>query len=187
MAQYRLEVQTIQRSAGRSAVAAAAYRSGDRLIDERLAMEFDFGAKGDIEFAAIMAPTDAPAAFGDRQTLWNAAEAAENRKDAAPARELLVSLPHELDFVQRRALVEAFVAASRTLTVVTPDGATVMTAVVPDWLIVSRLPGWVAEFPVMASPELASAPVLIVNAVWVVTVPPVYVAAPVAAIVMRVT
>lgn len=110
MAQYRLEVQTIQRSAGRSAVAAAAYRSGDRLIDERLAMEFDFGAKGDIEFAAIMAPADAPAAFGDRQTLWNAAEAAENRKDAVPARELLVSLPHELDFGQRRALVEAFVA-----------------------------------------------------------------------------
>ena len=102
MAQYRLEVQTIQRSAGRSAVAAAAYRSGDRLIDERLAMEFDFGAKGDIEFAAIMAPADAPAAFGDRQTLWNAAEAAENRKDAVPARELLVSLPHELDFGQRR-------------------------------------------------------------------------------------
>ena len=66
MAQYRLEVQTIQRSAGRSAVAAAAYRSGDRLIDERLAMEFDFGAKGDIEFAAIMAPADAPAAFADR-------------------------------------------------------------------------------------------------------------------------
>ena len=110
MAQYRLEVQTIQRSAGRSAVAAAAYRSGDRLIDERLAMEFDFGAKGDIEFAAIMAPADAPAAFGDRQTLWNAAEDAEKRKDAVPARELLVSLPHELDFAQRRALVEAFVS-----------------------------------------------------------------------------
>ena len=58
MAQYRLAVQTIQRSAGRSAVAAAAYRSGDRLIDERLAMECDFGSKGDIEFAAIMAPAD---------------------------------------------------------------------------------------------------------------------------------
>ena len=110
MAQYRLEVQTIQRSAGRSVVAAAAYRSGDRLIDERLAMEFDFGAKGDIEFAAIMAPADAPAAFGDRQTLWNAAEDAEKRKDAVPARELLVSLPHELNFAQRRALVEAFVS-----------------------------------------------------------------------------
>ena len=79
MAQYRLEVQTIQRSAGRSAVAAAAYRSGDRLIDERLAMEFDFGAKGDIEYAAVMAPDHAPASFSDRQTLWNAAEDAERR------------------------------------------------------------------------------------------------------------
>ena len=56
MAQYRLAVQTIQRAAGRSAVAAAAYRSGARLVDDRLAMEFDFAAKDDIEFAAIMTP-----------------------------------------------------------------------------------------------------------------------------------
>ncbi len=110
MAQYRLAVQTIQRAAGRSAVAAAAYRSGSRLIDERLAMEFDFAAKDDVEYAAIMTPEAAPAAFQDRQTLWNAAEKAEGRKDAVPARELLLSLPHELDAQQRRALVRDFVA-----------------------------------------------------------------------------
>lgn len=69
----------MQRSAGRSAVAAAAHRAGDRLIDERLAMEFDFGSKGDIEFAATLEPDDAPAAFGDRQTLWSAAEDAAMR------------------------------------------------------------------------------------------------------------
>ena len=110
MAQYRLAVQTIQRAAGRSAVAAAAYRSGARLIDERLAMEFDFAAKEDVEYAAILTPESAPAAFQDRQTLWNAAENAERRKDAVPARELLLSLPHELDFQQRRALVRDFVS-----------------------------------------------------------------------------
>jgi len=110
MAQYRLEVQTIRRSAGRSAVAAAAYRAGDRLIDERLAMEFDFAGKGEIEFAMVMAPAGAPSSFESRQALWNAAEAADGRKDAVPAREILISLPHELDFVQRRGLVEAFVA-----------------------------------------------------------------------------
>jgi hypothetical protein len=110
VAQYRLAVQTIQRAAGRSAVAAAAYRSGARLVDDRLAMEFDFAAKEDIEFAAIMAPADAPAGYQDRQTLWNAAEAAERRKDAVPARELLLSLPHELDFQQRRELVRDFVS-----------------------------------------------------------------------------
>src|SRR3546814_13979678 len=73
-------------------------------------MEFDFGSKGDIEFPAVMAPAAAPASFGDRQTLWNAADAAERRKDAVPARALLVSLPPEIAFEQRRALVQAFVA-----------------------------------------------------------------------------
>jgi hypothetical protein len=91
-------------------VAAAAYRSGARLVDERLAMEFDFAAKEDIEFAAIMTPENAPAAFQDRETLWNEAEKAEGRKDAVPARELLVSLPHELDFNQREELVRDFVS-----------------------------------------------------------------------------
>ncbi|HEY5106153.1 MAG TPA: MobQ family relaxase [Caulobacteraceae bacterium] len=110
MAQYRLAVQTIQRAAGRSAVAAAAYRSGARLVDDRLAMEFDFAAKDDIEFAAIVTPADAPAAYVDRQTLWNAVEMEERRRDAVPARELLLSLPHELDFKQRQDLVREFVS-----------------------------------------------------------------------------
>jgi hypothetical protein len=105
-----MAVQTIRRAAGRSAVAAAAYRSGQCLIDERLAMEFDFAAKEDIELAEIMAPDATPAAFRDRELLWNAAEAAERRKDAVPTRELLISLPHELSFEQRRELVRDFVA-----------------------------------------------------------------------------
>jgi hypothetical protein len=90
-------------------VAAAAYRSGASLTDERLAMEFDFANKDGIEHAEILAPSDAPAAYLERQTLWNAAEAREGRKDAVPARDLLVALPHELDFQQRRELVRAFV------------------------------------------------------------------------------
>jgi hypothetical protein len=110
VASFLCQVQTIQRSAGRSAVAAAAYRSGDRLIDERLAMEFDFAAKEGIEHAEILLPENAPAGFKDRAALWNAAELRELRKDAVPAREVLLALPHELDFDQRRELVRAFVA-----------------------------------------------------------------------------
>lgn len=109
MASFLCQVQTIQRAAGRSAVAAAAYRSGAALVDERLAMEFDFANKDGIEHAEIMAPEAAPAALQDRERLWNAAEAAETRRDGVPARELLVALPHELDFEQRRELVRAFV------------------------------------------------------------------------------
>lgn len=114
MASFLAQVQTIQRSAGRSAVAAAAYRSGQALVDERLAMEFDFAGKGGVEFSEILVPASAPAAFLDRQTLWNAAEKREARKDAVPAREILLALPHELDFEQRRALVRAFVAEHLT-------------------------------------------------------------------------
>ncbi len=110
MAQYRLAVQTIQRGAGRSAVAAAAYRAGVGLVDDRLAMEFDFAAKEAIEHTEVLAPGYAPAAIADRGILWNAAEKADRRKDAVPAREVLLSLPHELDFGQRRELVRDFVA-----------------------------------------------------------------------------
>lgn len=109
MASYLLRVQTIQRAAGRSAVAAAAYRAGERLVDERLAMEFPFDGKGGVEFSEVRLPDGAPRAYADRETLWNAAEKAEARKDAVPAREVLVALPHELDFEQRRALVRDFV------------------------------------------------------------------------------
>ena len=114
MASFLCQVQTIQRSEGRSAVAAAAYRSGQALTDERLAMDFDFAAKDGVECAEILAPAGAPAAYQDRQTLWNAAEKSEKRKDAVPARELLLALPHELTFEQRRELVRAFVAEQLT-------------------------------------------------------------------------
>jgi hypothetical protein len=109
VAQYRLSVQTIQRALGRSSVAAAAYRATERLQDERLAMEFDFSKKERAEHTEIMLPQGAPAAFADRETLWNAAEACERRKDAVPAQEILLSLPHELNLDQRRELVRDFV------------------------------------------------------------------------------
>ena len=111
MALFLCQVQTIQCSAGRSAVAAAAYRSGDFLIDDRLAMGFDFASKDGIEHTEIMAPANAPAAHLDRRTLWNAVEFSESRKDSVPAREVLIALPHEFDFAQRRELVREFVSA----------------------------------------------------------------------------
>jgi hypothetical protein len=110
VAQFRLEVQAIKRSEGRSAVAAAAYRSASRLKDDRLEMVFDYAAKGGVMASGVMAPEDAPPAFLDRETLWNAAEAADRRSDSRTAREVLVSLPHELDDAQRHALLRAFVA-----------------------------------------------------------------------------
>src|SRR6185312_12232976 len=98
-------VQLLSRSAGRSVIAAAAYRSGALLADNRLGQDFDFtGKRAGVAYTAILAPEHAPAALLDREGLWNAAEKADARRDAAPAREILVALPHELTDDQRREL-----------------------------------------------------------------------------------
>jgi hypothetical protein len=110
MALYRLEVQGIQRAQGRSVVAAAAYRAGAALYDQRLEMAFDYTARGGIEHTEIVAPEGAPVALLERHGLWNAAELADKRSDSRPAREILLALPHELNAEQRLALVRAFVA-----------------------------------------------------------------------------
>jgi hypothetical protein len=109
LAIYRLSVQTIQRNAGRSAVAAAAYRAGVALADERLGMTFDFRRKDGVEHREVMAPAGTPEHLLDREALWNAAERADRRKDSVPAREILIALPHELNAEQRRDLVRDFV------------------------------------------------------------------------------
>jgi hypothetical protein len=107
---YSLRVQTIGRAEGRSVIAAAAYRSGTSLADERLAMDFDFTKKRPgVAHAVVMAPENAPAEYLDRERLWNAAEKADSRKDSVPAREILIALPHELSADARRQLVETFV------------------------------------------------------------------------------
>lgn len=112
MAQYRLEVKAIKRAEGRSSVAAAAYRAATVLRDERLEMVFDYSRKQGVAFTGIMAPDAAPIAYSDRENLWNAAEAADKRIDSRPAREILISLPHELTDDQRHDLVRAFLAES---------------------------------------------------------------------------
>ena len=109
MATYRLSVSTVSRSTGRSAVAAAAYRSATRLTNERDGRTHDYRGRGrDVLARGILVPDHAPAWAGDRAQLWNAAEAAENRKNSVTARELQLSLPHELTHAQRLELVREF-------------------------------------------------------------------------------
>jgi hypothetical protein len=109
MAVYRCEAQIIGRSSGRSATAAAAYRSASRIVDERTGLVHDYTRKGGVLLSEIVAPADTPAWMLDRAKLWNGVEAVEKRKDAQLSRELLLNLPHELDDAARRELVLAFV------------------------------------------------------------------------------
>src|SRR5690606_12327615 len=108
---YHFSVQVIGRASGRSAVAAAAYRAGERLHDERLARDHDFRAKSGVEHSEIMLPEGEPARFSDRETLWNEVEATEKRKDAQLAREVEFSIPREMDKVQGIELARDFVQA----------------------------------------------------------------------------
>ncbi|WP_256678634.1 MobA/MobL family protein, partial [Pseudomonas sp. FSL R10-2189] len=87
------------------AVAAAAYRSGSELVDERTGLVHDYTRKGGVVSAEIIAPDGGSA---ERGALWNAAELAENRKDSRTAREWIVALPAELDAGQRRELAVSF-------------------------------------------------------------------------------
>ncbi len=112
MAQFRLSAQVISRKDGRSAVAAAAYRAGERLHDERLDMSFDYERRDGVEHTEIMLPEGAPERFRDRHALWNEVEAIERRADAQVAREVQLSLPHELTFEQRQELVREYVQSA---------------------------------------------------------------------------
>ncbi|PKQ00445.1 MAG: Ti-type conjugative transfer relaxase TraA [Alphaproteobacteria bacterium HGW-Alphaproteobacteria-13] len=111
MAIYHFSVQVIGRGAGRSAVAAAAYRAGERLHDERLDRDHDFRAKSGVEHSEIMLPEGAPERFADRATLWNEVEAGEKRKDAQLAREVEFSIPREMDKAQGIELARDFAQA----------------------------------------------------------------------------
>ena len=108
MAIYHLSVKAVSRSAGRSATAAAAYRAGEKIVDERTGEIHDYTRKGGVESADIVLPDGAPEWATDRAKLWNAAELAEKRKDACVAREFEVALPSELSPTERRRLALDF-------------------------------------------------------------------------------
>ncbi|ODU30006.1 Ti-type conjugative transfer relaxase TraA [Sphingopyxis sp. SCN 67-31] len=111
MAIYHFSVQVIGRGQGRSAVAAAAYRAGERLHDERLDRDHDFRAKSGVEHSEIMLPEGAPERLSDRETLWNEVETGEKRKDAQLAREVEFAIPREMDKAQGIELARDFVQA----------------------------------------------------------------------------
>ncbi len=109
MAVYRFSASIIGRSGGRSATAAAAYRAAEKIVDERTGEIHDYSRKGGVIHSEIMVPENTPEWMTDRQQLWNAVEAVEKRKDSQLAREILLSLPHELTADERRDLVRDFV------------------------------------------------------------------------------
>lgn len=108
MAIYHFSVQVIGRNSGRSAVAAAAYRSAECITNEWDGVTHDFRRKNWVEFKEILLPEHVPESLKDRKTLWNAVEAAEKSKSAQLAREFELALPKELPHERQIELLETF-------------------------------------------------------------------------------
>ncbi|MBL4571453.1 MAG: MobA/MobL family protein [Gammaproteobacteria bacterium] len=108
MASYHLSVKTVKRSAGQSATASAAYRSGESIACEREGRVHDYTAKQGIAETFILAPDDTPSWVQDRAALWNAAEARETRRNSVTAREWELALPSEVSDQDRSQIARDF-------------------------------------------------------------------------------
>lgn len=114
MALFSWSMQIIKRSAGRSVIAASAYRAGERLHDERQNITHDYSHRSGVDHTEILLPADAPGWCDEltREKLWNQVEAAEKRKDAQTARELRIMIPRELDPPDRITVVRDYLERS---------------------------------------------------------------------------
>lgn len=110
MAIFHLSVKTVSRSTGRSAVAAAAYRTGDTLTNERDGRQHDYANRTGVDESFIIAPVGCEWAH-NRSALWNAAEQAEKRSNSVTAREYVLALPAELDAKDRADLARSLASA----------------------------------------------------------------------------
>ena len=97
MAIYHNEVKMITRGEGRSACAASAYISCSAIYHDYDGIQHDYTRKSGLVWEQVFLPSMALVAWQDRETLWNAVEAAEKEKDNRLGREHVVALPIELD------------------------------------------------------------------------------------------
>lgn len=105
---YHMKTKVVKRSEGRSAVAAASYRSGQSLRDRSTERTHDYPRSGGEVSSWIEASEDAPEWAREREELWNRVEEAETRKDSQVAREVQVGIPKELDRDQQDDLVRGY-------------------------------------------------------------------------------
>ena len=109
MAIYHLEAKMVSRGAGRSAVAAAAYLSCSRMLNEYDGVQHDYTRKQGLAWQAVFLPPMALPEWQDREKLWIAVEEAEKTKDSRLAREFVAALPVELSRQQQIALLQNFI------------------------------------------------------------------------------
>ena len=102
------EISIVQRSQQQSAVAAAAYQSGEKLFCEYDQEVKHYPEKRGIVHNEILLPANAPPEYADRNTLWNAAEAVEKQWNSQLARRWVLTIPREIPPDQYAVLVREF-------------------------------------------------------------------------------
>ncbi|MCI9448545.1 MAG: MobA/MobL family protein [Lachnospiraceae bacterium] len=109
MAIFHCSVKIIGRSKGKSAIAAAAYRAGEKLYDRETGLTHDFTRKGGVVHREILLPDHAPKEYLDRQTLWESVTKVEKKSNAQFAREVEVALPMEFSRELQLAVIWDYV------------------------------------------------------------------------------
>ena len=105
---FHFHVTQIKRSAGQSAVAAAAYRAGEKLHSKYYGEDSDYTRKGGVICSEILLPSHAPPEYADRETLWNAVEKAERGKKAQLAYSFDIALQNEFSMQENIDLARQF-------------------------------------------------------------------------------
>ena len=102
------DLKIVQRSKRQSAVAAAAYQSGERLFSEYDQKQKYYSHKSEVVHTEIMLPPHAPPEYADRNTLWNAAEAIEKQWNSQLARRIVLAIPREIPRSQHAGLIRDY-------------------------------------------------------------------------------
>ncbi|MCL2776048.1 MAG: MobA/MobL family protein, partial [Oscillospiraceae bacterium] len=108
MAIYHCSIKIISRGKGKSAVAAAAYRAGEKILCEYDGRTSDYTRKSGIVHTEILLPERAPPEYKNRAVLWNAVEKIEKNSNSQLAREFEIALPKELPAEKNIALVREY-------------------------------------------------------------------------------
>ena len=109
MTLYHFNLRQISRNKGQSAIASAAYRSGEKLYSTYYGEPSDYTRKGGVVLAEIHLPEHAPTCYSDRQTLWNAVEWEEKNKGAQLAHSFEITLMNEFSMEENIELGRRFV------------------------------------------------------------------------------
>lgn len=106
---FHFSVKIISRGKGKSAVASAAYISGEKIKNEWDGVTHDYTKKQGVISKEIFLPDHAPKEYKDRKTLWNSVELFEKNSNAQLARNFIISLPKELSIEENKKMIEEYI------------------------------------------------------------------------------